>query len=41
MKYKINIKRRKKRKNQKNMAPRGFEPGSCGVRDRAPFHWAS
>jgi hypothetical protein len=39
MKYKVNIKRRKKTK--KNMAPTVFEPGSYGCRGRAPFHWSS
>jgi hypothetical protein len=33
--------KKEKRKNQKNMAPTGFEPRSCGIRGRAPFHWAS
>jgi hypothetical protein len=42
MKYKINIKGGKKEKTTKRkMAPKGFEPRSCGARGRARFHWAN
>jgi hypothetical protein len=43
-KFKINeiqSKYQKKEKTKKNMAPTVFEPGSYGVRGRAPFHWSS
>jgi hypothetical protein len=44
-KFKINEiqnKYKEKRKNnKKQMAPKGFEPGSCGARGMARFHWAN
>jgi hypothetical protein len=40
MKWKINMKGRKKEKNKKNLVPTGFEPGRCGGRSWAPCHWA-
>jgi hypothetical protein len=44
-KFKINeiqnkYQKKEKRKNQQKYGPTGFKPGSCGVRGRAPFHWA-
>jgi hypothetical protein len=45
-KFKINeiqnkYKKEEKQKTPKKMAPKGFEPGSCGARGGTRFHWAN